>query len=332
MVSYQALKTILTNPTILKAYFLKNGTSGLGKRLFYLLVLFYGFHSILKNHGWLQKKSVKGEHIFITGAGSGIGRQMALRFSRLGAKITICDLNLENAKKVENEILEKGGEAVAVFCNVIILDNVKEAARKAREAFGDVTMLINNAGIVTGKKLLESNEKLIETTIAVNTTSHSYTVREFLPSMLQKNHGHIVTIASVAGLVGVNGLADYCASKFGAVGFDESLRMELNQLKTKVRTTCICPYFINTGMFEGVQSKVPFLLPILSEEYASNRIINAITQNEAFMVMPWACNIIQFLRSILPVSVLDWLSDFLGANSSMDKFKGRETAKQILKS
>jgi all-trans-retinol dehydrogenase (NAD+) len=56
----------------------------------------------------------------------------------------------------------------------------------------------------------------------------------------------------VAGTVGVNGLVDYCASKFGAVGFDESLRMELNSLKSNVRTTCICPYYIDTGMFEGV--------------------------------------------------------------------------------
>ncbi len=64
--------------------------------------------------------------------------------------------------------------------------------------------------------------------------------------------GHIVTIASAAGIVGVNGLADYCASKFGAVGFNESLRMELKSLNSKVKTTCICPYYINTGMFQGV--------------------------------------------------------------------------------
>lgn len=89
----------------------------------------------------------------------------------------------------------------------------------------------------------------MEKTIAINTTSHFYTVREFVPNMIKENKGHIVTIASAAGIVGVNGLADYCASKFGAVGFNESLRMELNYAKSKVRTTCICPYYINTGMF-----------------------------------------------------------------------------------
>lgn len=330
MAALKTLTHLLSNPALLKAYLLKNGVSGLGKKLFALLVFVYAIHAILKNNGFLRKKSVKNEHVFITGAGSGIGRQMALRLARRGAKITVADLNFEAAEKVAKEIVDAGGQALPVFCNVIVLENVKEAAKKAIETFGDVTILINNAGIVSGKKLLDSPEKLIEMTIAVNTTSHAYTVREFLPAMLRRNHGHIVTIASLAGLVGVNGLADYCASKFGAVGFDESLRMELNQMKTKVKTTCICPYFINTGMFEGVSSKVPLLFPILSEEYASRRIINAILQEETSMVMPWSGNLVQFLRSILPVSVFDYLCDFLGANSSMDKFKGRGTAKQIM--
>ena len=77
--------------------------------------------------------------------------------------------------------------------------------------------------------------------------------------------GHVVTIASIAGITGVTGLADYCASKFGAVGFDESLRMELKSIRSRVKTTCICPYYIDTGMFNGVRSKYPFILPILNE-------------------------------------------------------------------
>ncbi len=73
--------------------------------------------------------------------------------------------------------------------------------------------------------------------------------------MLEKNHGHLVTIASSAGLFGVAGLGDYCASKYAAVGFEESLRNELVRLnKTGVYTTVVCPYFINTGMFDGVKS------------------------------------------------------------------------------
>lgn len=88
-----------------------------------------------------------------------------------------------------------------------------------------------------------------------------------------------MTIASIAGMLGVNGLADYCASKFGAVGFDESLRFELRSKKSKVKTTCICPYFINTGMFDGASSKFPLLLPILSESIIYFLIIYRICHN-----------------------------------------------------
>ena len=82
------------------------------------------------------------------------------------------------------------------------------------------------------------------------------TTKAFLPSMLENNHGQVVTIASSAGLFGVCGLGDYCASKFEAVGFDESLMMELGVTKkTGVHTTVVCPFFINTGMFDGVKTR-----------------------------------------------------------------------------
>ena len=140
---------------------------------------------------------------------------------------------------------------------------------------------------------------------------------------MNKNKGHIVTIASAAGTMGVCGLSDYCASKFGAFGFNESLRMELKQQKSNVKTTVICPFYINTGMFEGVKTRFPFLLPILEEKWAADRIVNAVLQNEDVVLMPWFTNLTFVMRGILPVWVFDWMADFLGANSSMEEFKGR---------
>lgn len=90
-------------------------------------------------------------------------------------------------------------QAKAILCDVGSFESVKSCGEIARQTFGDVDMLINNAGIVTGKKLLETNEKLIEKTIQINTTAHHFTVREFLPAMIKKDKGHIVTIASCAG-------------------------------------------------------------------------------------------------------------------------------------
>lgn len=115
-----------------------------------------------------------------------------------------------------------------------------------------------------------------------------------MPRMIEKNHGHVVTIASVAGLFGTAGLVDYCSSKFAAVGFDESLRNELSRLgKTGVKTTCINPYYINTGMFDGVRSE---LLPLLEPDYVADKIIEAILTNQKVLYMPRLMYLAHFMK------------------------------------
>jgi all-trans-retinol dehydrogenase (NAD+) len=93
-----------------------------------------------------------------------------------------------------------------------------------------VTILVNNAGIVSGKNILENTDFMMKKTIEVNTLSHLYTIREFLPAMIRANKGHVVSVCSVAGTVGTPGLADYCASKFGAFAIDECLRLEIKKM------------------------------------------------------------------------------------------------------
>ena len=100
-----------------------------------------------------------------------------------------------------------------------------------------VTMLINNAGIVSGKKLLNSADHMMSLTMDVNATAHFWTLKSFLPAMMQHNRGHIVTIASGAGLTGAAGLVDYCASKHAAVGLTESILMEIYQQNRNVNVT-----------------------------------------------------------------------------------------------
>ena len=183
-------------------------------------------------------------------------------------------------------------------------------------------MLINNAGIVSGKQTLELTDAMIERTMHVNTISHLHTIREFLPDMIAAKKGHIVSIASMAGFAGIPGLPDYCASKWGAVAIDESLRLELKKAGHwgYIKTTCICPYFINTGMFNGARSAFPMY--ILTPEEVVTRIINAIRQEEAQILIPWRGNIVFFVK-LLPVSVVDRLGSILGLSSQMDDFKGR---------
>ena len=180
-----------------------------------------------------------------------------MQLSKIGATVVLWDINTKGVEETAALIRHAGGNAVCYKVDVTNRDAVYAVADCVRREVGDVTILVNNAGIVSGKRIFdpENNDDYMVKTIQVNTISHFWTVKAFLPHMIELNHGHLVTIASSAGMVGVNGLADYCASKFGAIGFHESVAAELHNLKKfGVKTTVVNPYFIDTGMFDGVRS------------------------------------------------------------------------------
>uniref|UniRef100_A0A0N5B9M3 Estradiol 17-beta-dehydrogenase 11 n=1 Tax=Strongyloides papillosus TaxID=174720 RepID=A0A0N5B9M3_STREA len=273
----------------------------------------------------LPRKDVENEIVLITGAGSGIGRLMAKEFGKLKAKIVIWDINEAGAKETMEMLKKDNIECWSYKVDISKREQIYEAAEKVKSEVGDVDILINNAGIVSGKKIFDCDDNLMELTMAVNVTSHFFTTKAFLPSMLKKNHGHIVSIASLAGKFGITGLVDYCASKFGAVGFSEALSEELVALKKdNVHVTTVCPFYIDTKMFDGVATKAPNLLPILQPEYVVDKIMEAVLTNTESLYLPKFAYFSHFLSSILPVKATRVLSDYFGVNSTMDTFTGRK--------
>jgi all-trans-retinol dehydrogenase (NAD+) len=268
-----------------------------------------------------------GRHALVTGGASGIGRRMALKLAAGGARVTIWDINATNLEGVVAELAAVPGcEAHGFVCDVSNRSQVYARAAETTAAAGPVDILINNAGVVSGKDFLDLPDEKIEATFDVNVLALFWTGKAFLPSMIERNRGHIVTIASASGLIGVARLADYAASKWAAIGFDESLRAELRQVAPAVLTTVICPYYINTGMFRGVKSRFPRLLPILEEDEVAERIVHAIRRRHRRVIMPWLVYTVPVLR-FLPVSVFDWVANFLGVNASMEDFVGRDGPK-----
>jgi len=267
-------------------------------------------------------KDVKGKQVLITGGASGIGRLMAFDFARRGAHVIVWDLRHEDLKALETEAAAEGLSIAGMVCDVSSSSAVYAQAKLLLQKQIPVDILINNAGIVSGKTLLETPDEKIEKTMAVNTLSLFWTTKAFLPAMIRQKSGHIVTIASAAGIIGVRGLTDYCASKFAAVGFDESLRMELRAIKSPVKTTVICPFFIDTGMFKGVKTRFPLLLPILKPEKAVKRIVKAILKNRKRLIMPRFANWVLLLR-LFPLGFVDAVTGFLGISHAMDNFTGR---------
>jgi all-trans-retinol dehydrogenase (NAD+) len=266
-------------------------------------------------------KNIKDKIILITGGASGIGRLMGLNFASRGAKVIAWDINANALTSFEEEGREKGLCLHGMVCDVSDRTAVYKQAEVLKAQFGPVDILINNAGVVSGSPILELPDEKVLKTININILSLFWTCKAFLPSMIERNSGHIVTISSAAGLIGVRRLSDYCTAKFAAFGFDESLRMELRQMKSAVKTTVICPFFIDTGMFLGVKTKIPLFLPILKSGYVARKITTAILKNKKRLIIPAFVYSVFFLR-LLPVWVIDMLADFMGISHAMDEFKG----------
>lgn len=261
--------------------------------------------------------------VLITGAAGGIGRLLAEQGAARGAHVILWDVNRQALDSLERELIARGHSASAYMADLTDRAGIRTAAKRVLQDHGRVDVLINNAGIVSGKLLLDATEASIQHTFDVNALAPIWTTRAFLPGMLERGRGHIVTVASAGGLVGTAKLTDYCASKFAAVGFDESLRLELRRLGyPEIRTTVVCPYYVNTGMFAGVKTRFPRLLPVMRPETVVARIVRAIERNHSRLIMPRFVYT-AFLARLLPVPVFDWLMDFFGINTSMDEFQGR---------
>jgi len=269
-------------------------------------------------------KEFSGKTVLVTGAASGIGRGMVLDFAKEGADLVLWDIDEEGLKSVAEEVRQIGTKANMYKLDLSKKNEIAKQAAKVKSDVGHIDLLINNAGIVTGKSFLECSDEQIERTMNVNIMALMWITREFLPDMLERDSGHIVNVASAAGLIGVSALADYSASKFAVIGFNESIRMELKKNKSNVKTTVVCPYYINTGMFNGVKTRFSFLLPILEEKKVVTRVLESIKKEKSSLLMPWIVNTVPPLR-LLPDSVFDFAANLLGLNNSMDEFKGRNS-------
>jgi len=279
----------------------------------------------IKNQLYPTYKNLKGEIVLITGAASGIGRLQAFEYAKHGAILVLWDIDKGNLDKVSNELRELKAQFTTYRCDISNRKEVYEVAEKVKQEVGHPTILVNNAGIVTGKTLLESSDEMIEKTFQVNALSNFWTIKAFLPNMLQNNHGHIVTISSTASFTGVPLLVDYCASKSASFALDEGLRRELQRLgKTGVKTTCVCPYFINTGMFAGAKSKLPFILPFLESEDVAFKIVDAVRREQQMVILPGLPRLAFLFRACLPTSCNDVLSNLLGVSDCMNSFVGRQ--------
>ncbi|OQV22323.1 Epidermal retinol dehydrogenase 2 [Hypsibius exemplaris] len=276
-----------------------------------------------------KKKNLSSEIVVITGGGSGIGRCLALQLARTGAQIVIWDVNATGAEVVRQEITQNGGRAFVYQCDVSDRQQVYAVASRVQADVGPVSVLVNNAGIVNGRCFLDTPDEDVLRVMGVNTLGNFWTVKAILPSMMDRDRGHIVTVASVAGYAGICRMADYCASKAAIIAFHETLALEIRSSgKRGILTTLVCPFLTRTGLFEGAQSRFPFLIPMLEPDYLAGQIARSIVLEERHLVLPHTMRFLLPLYRILPTAILESEDDIFGQYSCMEQFAGNtSTAK-----
>lgn len=265
----------------------------------------------------------KNKSVLITGGCSGIGKIMARKsLERGAAKLIIWDINEDALTQTKNDFSGLGGEIFIYKVDVFNLDEIKINAQKVRTDVGKIDVLINNAGIVVGKYFHEHTHDQIHKSMLINSNAFMHIGLEFLPGMLAENYGAICNIASSAGLISNPKMSVYAASKWAVVGWSDSLRLEMEQLGKNISVTTIMPFYINTGMFDGVKSK---LLPILEPEPTSERIIKAIESKTKMLAMPLPYWFIRLSQGVLPIPLFDCvMKNIFGVYDTMKDFTGRK--------
>ncbi len=260
----------------------------------------------------------------ITGGASGIGKLMGELMLQKGLDtLIIWDVNETLLQTTTNDFKQRGFSVLPYVVDVMNVDAVIAAAQQVKKAVGKIDILINNAGIIVGKSFAEHSHNDIDRTMHINSTALMHITKEFLMDMIDYKDGHIVNIASAAGMVSNPKMSVYVASKWAVIGWSDSLWLEMQQLNANVNITTVTPYYINTGMFDGVKSNV---IPIVDPAIAAQKIIKGIESNARFVRMPGIVYTLLFAKGILPAKWFDLIiGKWMGIYKTMDDFKGRQS-------
>ncbi|PBC27624.1 Epidermal retinol dehydrogenase [Apis cerana cerana] len=251
-----------------------------------------------------RAKNLIGETVLITGAGHGIGRELAIQLASLGCIIVCWDIDTEANRSTISMVSKNGGEAYGFVVDVSKRLEVREAARLMRKVgVPEVSILINNAAVLYHRPFLNQESDLVEKTFNVNVLSNFWTIETFLPSMIQNGKGHIVCVCSMCGLMDA---------------LHEELR--LDPKFNNIRFTTIYPFYVDTGLARDPKYRFPYIFGVISPEYAAKEIIKAFRRNYTEYSIPRCLFTLNSINSfnaafmafrIVPETVMRLILDFL---------------------
>lgn len=272
----------------------------------------------------VKAKNINGEVALITGSAQGLGKQIAIELAKKGCHLAVVDINFELAQKTSQELSSLYKiKSKAFKTDITQYDQVVKLGKDVKEQLGPVTILVNNAGMLTFKILTKPTPEETQNMINTNLTSHFYTIRVFMEGMRETGKGHIVAISSVAGLVPLHRQLEYTASKHGIRGLMKALHSELYTYNADfIKITTVFPYFLKTNarvdeLFNKMQ--ISNVYPNISAEEGSKAVVEGIVKNQMEVIIPSTFSLDYRLLELLPASWLAWLLCLL---VSREKLRG----------
>lgn len=266
--------------------------------------------------------TIADKNVLITGAARGMGKRMAERFGEKGGRIFAVDLDGDKLEETAEELRSRNINVDTYVCDLSEKENIDSLRDEVHEDVDSIDILVNNAGVVQGGNYEEIDDDADELTLNVNVDAVHWMTKKFLQDLTDNGGGHLVQMASAAGLIGVPKQNVYSASKWFVVGLSRALRQELlARGHDDIGITIVCPSLVDTGMFEG--SEAPLLMPYLEPEFMAEEIIKGVENDKLFIREPFMVKLIPLLKGILPNAAVDFVLDMTGARDIMNKWKGR---------
>jgi short-subunit dehydrogenase len=238
---------------------------------------------------------------FITGAGSGLGRQLALTLDAEGAALLAVDLKADPLETLGKELA--GKRYAWAVADVTKVQAIRAAVKDLENRLGPVDLLIANAGIGRDTSAASFRAEDVEAMVKVNLIGVANSIDAVLPGMLARGRGHIVGISSLASYRGLPKMAGYCATKAGVNGLLEGLRIELRP--RGIHVSIICPGWIRTPLTADIDVPQPFMMEV---DYAARKIVDAIRRRKEFFAFPRPSVRRMRLLKWLPSRLSDWLT------------------------